>query len=67
MRNLGKLRPLPSRRNEKLYWVGYITLSILGLIAMYVLLSIVQIEYEKAISECVDLGNSIEYCEAMLR
>jgi len=66
MRNLGRLRGLPSRRNERLYWIGYAVLTLLVLGVACITVIILENGYKEALDNCMKNGNSKTYCEVML-
>lgn len=70
MKNLGKLRSLPSRRNEKFYHIGYSIVIALAVVVfcawVYIILLVLRDGYDRAMDKCLENGNKREYCEVML-
>jgi len=66
MKILGRIKKVESSKNLKLYWFGYIALSIMGLLFIWLLIVLFGNGYSKALNNCIDNGHSVEYCEVML-
>lgn len=65
MKSLYKLPKLESTRDNRLdIWFVVV---LLGIILAIVLVVLIRKDYDTALSKCIDLGYSKEYCEIILR